>query len=91
MALEFCDKCQGKIENGKCPCGTWFETYDDILEFSKLMKKCLDAYGFLHDQDKSLDFISGDDCGKTAIMLFKGNYEDCENLKKEYYRMKGLK
>jgi len=72
-----CDKCKSKIVDGKCDCGVWYEKKEQPL-FAENLERAMLAYNELG----TFDPISGDHHSGSCIVLFKGKYEDCEEVKK---------
>ena len=72
-----CDKCGSKIIDGKCECGIWIETQDQP-EHLVMFERAMVAYNRMNIDHP----ISGDHHTGTCIILFKGDYELCEDVKK---------
>lgn len=76
-----CDMCGSKIEDSKCDCGIWKSkeernayTFGDTLDEFHLMNQFLLTADAPH-------------LG-CAMILFRGDYNDCEKVKKFIYNMK---
>ena len=81
-----CDKCGSKINDGKCECGIWFEKEEqpDHLLF---MERAIIAYNRMN-----IDYpLTGDHCSGTCMILFKGDFELCEDIKKYIEMRKEMK
>lgn len=80
--MKNCDMCGSEIVDNKCSCGTWQdaeELKDDPFKMS--IEKFHDMKQFT---------ITGDaphlGC---AIVLFRGDYNDCKKVEKFIHEMKG--
>jgi hypothetical protein len=79
-----CDMCGSKVEDSKCNCGTWKiceETHD------LPMKKALEEF---HEM-KRFTFTGDMPQLGCAVVFFRGDYNDCEKIKKFIHEMKGRK
>jgi hypothetical protein len=74
----YCDKCKSKVNDGKCECGIWLEPPEqpDYLLF---MERAMTAYDRMN-----IDYpLTGEKIVTgTCMVLFKGDYELCEDVKK---------
>lgn len=75
-----CDKCSGKIINGKCPCGFWYE-HDKAPNFAKTLERAIYAYDYMCEKNNDDSPFTGDHYSGNCIALFKGNYEDTQKVK----------
>lgn len=78
--LDYCDKCQGAIEKGKCPCGSWYEK-DNQPNFMQIMEKAIYAYDHMCEQYNDDRPFSGDHHTGNCVVYFKGDYDLCEKVK----------
>lgn len=76
MNRETCDKCGGKIENGKCSCGFWYESHEEPPGM-KILEKAINYFAFLRDQNLCGPVFSGDHHSGHCMVLFDGDYDDC--------------
>lgn len=80
--MKNCDMCGTPIENGKCSCGIWL-TPNETEDLP--MKKALEEF---HDMKKFV--VTGDmphlGC---AVVYFRGDQKDCEEVSKFIFKMKG--
>lgn len=77
-----CDMCGSKIQDGKCDCGTWKsaeEMKDDPMKLS--LEKFHDMKRFTMTGDAP--YLG------CAVIYFRGDYNDCKNVEKFIYKMKG--
>lgn len=82
MMLEKCDMCGTDIINGKCSCGTWKSNEDTK---GNKIREALDEF---HEMKQFV--LSGDSPHLgCAVVFFRGDYKDCEKVKKFIYEMKG--
>ena len=75
-----CDKCGSKIIDGKCDCGTWFNSRY-FPSFFKTFETTIEAYNFICDQKDDYSPLSGDHHSGTCIILFRGDYKKCMKVK----------
>jgi len=74
-----CDKCEGLISEGRCPCGFWFNTKDQA--FSVTMEKAIYAYDHMCEQYQTFIPFTGDHYSGNCVAFFKGDYELCLKVK----------
>jgi hypothetical protein len=77
-----CDMCGTKIENGKCTCGVWVSK-DEMKDHPFL--KSIEHF---HEM-KKFTFTSDAAHLGCAIVLFRGDYNDCQKVQKFIYELKG--
>ena len=75
-----CDKCHGKISNGICPCGEWYES-KDMPDFANDFEKAIVSYNRICDFESPRAVFTGDHHSGTCIVMFKGTYEDVEKVR----------
>lgn len=77
-----CDMCGSPIENGCCSCGVWKKAEEMKND---TMKIGLEAFHGLNT------FILTGDMPHLgcAVVYFRGDYNDCQQVKKFIYKMKG--
>lgn len=81
MNIDRCDMCGSQIINKKCSCGIWKEPDEmEDCPFKASMEK------FHHM--KQLTFSAEMPHLGCAMLLFRGDYNDCEKIKKFIYEMK---
>lgn len=74
---DVCDKCKSKIINGECDCGLWFNI-DEQPDLTMFMERAIIAYN-----RENIDYpLTGTHHTGTCIIVFKGDIELCEKLKK---------
>lgn len=71
--MEHCDKCKGKIENGKCPCGVWYKTIADSPSDIQIFEKAILEFNMTGRKISSGDHYTG-----TCFVFFKGDFDDCQ-------------
>lgn len=70
-----CDKCTSEIINGECSCGTWYDP-GHLPAFPELLGKALAAFSKTGNKITSGDHHSG-----VCFIYFKGNYEQCMQVR----------
>lgn len=80
--IQNCDMCGTKIEDGKCSCGTW-ESAEEAKE--NPMRNAIEHF---HGMKRMI--LTGDaphlGC---AVVFFRGDCKDCEEVQKFILKMKG--
>lgn len=76
---ECCDKCKSKIIDGKCDCGEWFETLDEMNTAVSQARSFFPA--LLAFNDFNTDLIGGDHFSGSCFVFFKGDFEMCQKVK----------
>lgn len=80
--MKNCDMCGTEIKDSKCSCGTW-KSKDE-------MKECPMLKAVEHFNEMKQFTFSGDaphlGC---AVLFFRGDYNDCIELKMFLYKRKG--
>jgi len=78
MKRKKCDKCGSKIKDGICDCGIWYEP-EEIPEYIRIFELAMTTYDRMEISEpiSSEKIVSG-----TCIVLFKGDYDMCEKVKK---------
>lgn len=71
-----CDKCLTPIVNNRCSCGMWYNENDHTMD-SYLIESVIYLFNSYGTNEMSGDHHTG-----TAFVFFKGNYEDCEAVKR---------
>lgn len=83
---EFCDKCSGKIENERCPCGIWKK--DHLPDFFEDLKCVVLQFKDEVESGRLDKIFTGDHHNGYCVALFKGDFKLCQKLKeflnKEY-------
>ena len=75
--LAICNKCKGEIVNKCCDCGVWLD-YSEQPPLLMSMEKAILAYN-----RENIEYpLTGDHHTGTCIILFKGDIELCDNIKK---------
>jgi hypothetical protein len=79
--LENCDMCGTKIENGRCSCGKWKSAEESK---NNPMKLAIEEFNSMKQFTLTCD---APHLG-CASVYFRGDYNDCEKVKKFIYEMK---
>lgn len=82
-----CDKCHGKITNGTCSCGYWFD-YQSAPNFVKTLERAIYAYDHMCEQSNDNSPFTGDHHTGNCIVLFKGNYKDTQLVKQFIFNLR---
>lgn len=80
MNIEVCDKCHGKVIDGKCPCGVWLDT-KDVSNFTRLIQTVLLGYDYLYDHNLIGSSFSSDHFSGNCMILFRGDYDLCMKVR----------
>ena len=76
-----CDMCGGKIENGKCDCGSW-KSPEEMK--NDPMKISIEKF---HEMKRFS--LTGDSPHLgCAVVYFRGDYNDCKKVEEFICRMK---
>lgn len=79
--IDKCDMCGSKIIDSKCGCGTWTSKEENE---NNLFKLSLEKF---HKME-TFTFSSDMPHLGCACIFFRGDYKDCEEIKKFIYQMK---
>jgi len=82
--MDKCDMCGTAIEKGECSCGTWKDAHE-LTEDEVHMRKSLEAF-----HEMKLFTLTADipHLG-VAVVFFRGDYKDSENVENFIRSMKG--
>lgn len=74
--------CGGLIEAGQCSCGIW-KSKEEMQKWA--LPKAMEEF---HDM-KQMCLTADSPYLGCAVVFFRGDYKDCEKVKKFIYEMKG--
>lgn len=78
--MDKCDKCQGSIISGGCPCGEWYDATNGP-PFIKIMERAILAYDFQCEQTNARNPLTGDHYSGVCMALWYGDYESSEKVR----------
>lgn len=77
-----CDMCGSEIKNSQCSCGTW-KSKEEMQDCP--IKKSIEHF---HEIKRFTLTADAPHLG-CAVVLFRGDYNDCKKIEKLIYEMKG--
>lgn len=77
-----CDMCGSEIKDGECTCGTWLPR--EMSQQNQILK----ALEEFHDM-KRLTLTGDAPHLGCAVVLFRGDYNDCKTVEKFIHNLKG--